>query len=147
MTSSKVAKRPLRIFILAMVVLTVATWNGLRLGEAVFFWKTLEKYDARPLYIAISGGIWMLIGLVLFLGLWLGKTWGWTAALGGISGYNIWYWFDRLVIQTPHTNWSFVLVVNFALLLIILMLMMSHKTRRYSKRDGYERKPQNPTIT
>ena len=147
MTSSRVAKRPLRIFFLAIVVLAGATWNGFRLGEAIFFWKTLDKYGAHPQYIAISGTLWLFIGLVVLIGIWLGKTLGWAAAIGCIVGYNIWYWFDRLVMQKPHANWSFVLVANFALLIIILMLLMSHKTRRYFKRDGYEQKPQTPTIT
>ena len=147
MISSQAAKRPLRIIFLALVVLAVAIWNGLRLGETIFFWKTLEQYGAHPLYIAISGTLWILIGLVVFMGVWLGKTWGWAAALGGTVGYITWYWFDRLVLQKPHANWPFVLILTLVLLLIILMILISRKTRRFFQRDAYERKPQTPTIS
>jgi hypothetical protein len=140
-------KRPVRVACLAIIIVFAAVWNGLRLGETIFFWKTMAKYGAHPLYIAISGTLWLLIGLVVFLGVWLGKTWGWAVALGGSVGYSTWYWFDRLAMQKPHANWPFVLIANLAFLLIILMILMSHKTRRFFKRDVYEQKPQTPTIT
>jgi hypothetical protein len=140
-------KRPVRVACLAIIILFAVVWNGLRIGETIFFWKTLEKYGAHPLYITISGTLWLLIGLVVFMGVWLGKAWGWAAVLGGTVGYSTWYWFDRLVMQKPHANWAFVLIANLALLLIILMILMSHETKRFFKRDVYERKPQTPTIT
>ena len=147
MNSSLAAKRPFCIIFLALVVLAVAIWNGLRLGETIFFWKTLEKYGVHPLYIAISGTLWLLFGLVVFMGVWLGKTWGWAAALVGTVGYFTWYWFDRLFMQKPHANWLFVLIASLVLLLIIIMILISHETRRFFKRDVYERKLQTPTIT
>jgi hypothetical protein len=140
-------KRTVGVTCLAIIIVFAIVWNGLRLGETIFFWKTLEKYGAHPLYIAISSGLWLLLGLVLFVGLWLGKAWGWAAALVGTIGYSAWYWFDRLVMQKPHANWPFVLIANLAFLLIILMILMSTKTRRFFKRDVYEQKPQTPTIT
>ena len=98
MTPSPGTRRPLRINFLVLLILAVAVWNGLRLGETIFFWKTLAKYGAHPLYIAISGAVWIIAGLLLAWGLWLGKAWGWAATLVGTVGYTAWYWFDRLVI-------------------------------------------------
>ena len=138
MTSSPEVKRLVRVIILAMLVLVVAIWNGLRLGETIFFWKTLEYYGAHPLYIAISGGVWLIIGLLLAWGLWLGKSWGWAGALGGTVGYSAWYWFDRLVLQQPHANWPFVLVANLVSLLVIFAILFSRRTRLFFKRDANE---------
>jgi len=140
-------KRPIRVICLVIIVIFAASWNGLRLGETIFFWKTLETYGATPLYIAISGGVWLISGLLLAWSLWLGKAWGWATALGGTVGYTTWYWFDRLIMQKPHANWLFVLLANLVFLLITLLILMSHKTRRFFKRDVYEQKPQTPTIT
>ena len=145
--SSLVTQRPLRINLLALLVLALAAWNGLRLGEAIFFWKTLENYGAHPLYIAISGGVWFIAGLLLGWGLWLGKPWAWAATLGGTVSYVAWYWFDRLVLQEPHANWPLVLIANIVFLILIFSILFSHKTRRFLKRDSNERKPQTPTIT
>ena len=140
-------KRPLRILVLAIFVVLFSIWNGLRLGETIFFWQTLGTYGAHPLYIAISGGVWMITGLLLVRGLWLGKAWGWAAALVGTVGYTTWYWFDRLVLQKPHANWPFIMIIDFVFLLIIQLILLSSKTRRFFQRDTYERKPQTPTIS
>jgi high-affinity Fe2+/Pb2+ permease len=139
-------KQPIRVICLAIIVVLTAIWNGLRLGETIFFWKTLQTYGALPLYIAISGGIWLFAGLLLAWGLWSGKAWGWAAMLLGTVGYASWYWFDRLVLQKPHANWLFVLAANFVLLLIIFVILFSRRTREFYKRDENERKPQTPPI-
>jgi phosphoglycerol transferase MdoB-like AlkP superfamily enzyme len=122
-------------------VFWLTIWNGLRLGEAIFYWRTLAEYGAHPLYIAITGGLWPVAGLFLVWGLWQGKAWGWVAALVGTVGYTGWYWFDRLVLQQPHANWPFVLIVNIIFLLILLPILFSSKTRRFFKRDANDRKP------
>jgi len=139
--------RPIRVTSVAIIVVFAAAWNGLRLGLTIYFWKTLEAYGAHPLYIATSGGVWLITGLLLAWGFWLGKAWGWAAALAGMVGYSAWYWFDRLVLQQPRANWPFVLVADIVFLLIIFAILFSRRTRLFFKRDAYERKPQTPTIT
>ena len=136
---------PFGITFLAVFVICAAAWNGLRLGEAIFFWKTFAGYGAYPLYILLSGGFWLIAGLLLLWGLWQGKTWGWLAAIGCAAGYTIWYWVDRLVLQQPHANWPFALVANIVLLLLFLIPLCLSNTRLFFQRDIYERKPQDPT--
>jgi hypothetical protein len=41
--------RPVGVNILGVLTLCTALWNSLRLGEAIFFWKTLAEYGAPPL--------------------------------------------------------------------------------------------------
>ena len=139
-------KRPFRILVLAIFVVLVSLWNGLRLGETIFFWQTLGSYGAHPIYIALSAAVWLVTGLLLGWALLAGKAWGWTATLIGIVGYNVWYWFDRLVLQKPHANWPFVLAANIIFLVIILTILLSPRTRRYFKRAADERRSQTPTI-
>ena len=134
-------KRPIRVYLLAIFVLWLAAWNGLRLGETIFFWKTLGTYGARPLYIAISGAVWLITGLLLTWGLWRGKAWGWAGVLAATAGYTAWYWFDRLVLQQPHANWPFVLIADLVSLLVIFTILFSRRTRLFFKRDANERKP------
>ncbi len=140
-------KKPFRVICLVLIAVLCAAWNGLRLGESIFFWRTLDKYGVYPLYIAISGAAWIIFGLWLAWGLWLGKAWAWGVALIGTIGYTAWYWFDRLVFQKPHTNWLFVLILNIVFLLMLITIIFSPKTRRFFKRDTNDRKPKNPTIT
>jgi hypothetical protein len=68
MPNSETNFRPIRVTLLALLMLVIALWNGLRLGQAIFFWKTLQEYGASPWYIVISGGFWLLGGLALAWG-------------------------------------------------------------------------------
>jgi hypothetical protein len=131
--------RPIRISFLTILFVCLAAWNCLRLGEAIFFWKTISAYHASPLYISISGGIWLIIGLLIAWGLWKGKGWGRVAALWCMAGYTIWYWFDRLALQETHSNWPFVLVINMISLLFVFSILFSHRARLFFARDAYER--------
>ncbi len=137
--------RPVGVNILAVLILCTALWNGLRLGSAIFYWQILENYGSNSLYIAISGGVWFVAGLLLAWGLWRGKAWAWIAAISGTASYGCWYWFDRLVLQKPHANWPFALGTSVIFLLVILFTLFSYRTRRFFHRDAHERKSENPT--
>jgi UDP-N-acetylmuramyl pentapeptide phosphotransferase/UDP-N-acetylglucosamine-1-phosphate transferase len=112
-------RRPTSVTILAVFVLGLALWNGLRLIQAIGFWSIIKEYHSEPgpLYIAICGGSWFLVGLLITWGLWQRRTWAWFCAIGGTIGYGFWYWFDRLVFQKPHSNWPFALVSTIVFLL------------------------------
>lgn len=138
MTDEKIT-RPARIYILTFIIFWIAGWNGFRLFEAIYFWNTLKTYGASPLYVAISGGIWLMLGLFLTWSLLKGMTWGRLAAFFTTLSYTGWYWFDRLVLQEPHANWPFVLVANILFLLLIIFILFSHRTKNYFKRDAYGR--------
>ena len=137
--------RPIRVTVLTALIFCFAIWNGLRLSEAVYFWRTLQEYGTHPLYIAISGGTWLIAGLTLMWGLWQGKTWAWLVTILAAISYDSWFWIDRLFLQKPHSNWPFSLVTTAILLSFVLIILFSHKTRRFFQRDDYERKLKNTT--
>ena len=139
MTDAKSAL-PFGVFILEILTIWLAAWNGLRLGAAIFFWNALEEYDAHPLYISMSGGVWLTIGLFLVWILWNGKAWGRMATIGIAAGYTSWYWLDRMILQKPLANWPFTLTANLILMILILLILFTRKTERYFQRDAYERK-------
>jgi hypothetical protein len=127
-------KRPFGITILALFVLCFTAWNGLRLGVAISFWGTLRQYDAHPgpLYIAVSGGFWLLVGLPLLWGLWRGKAWTRIAVFSAAGLYTSWYWFDRLALQpVPHTNWPFALFVNILFLIFTATALFNHQSKAF----------------
>jgi hypothetical protein len=136
--------RPFAIKLLALYVLILATWNGLRLVQGLIFWSILDEYKAKPgpMYIVVSGGIWFLIGLIISWGAWERKFWAGYAAVSSASFYGIWYWSDRLIFQRSHTNWPYALVATLVLITIPLTLLLSHGTRQSFSKDNYERKSQ-----
>ncbi len=131
--------RPIGIIILTAFILFYSAWNGLRLGEVFFFWKTLAKYGNHPFYIALSGGIWLTSGLVIAWGLWMSRTWCKLAAATGAITYTIWYWLDRLLLQEPHANWPFSLIVNIIILILIFLTLFSSKLSLLFMKNPYER--------
>jgi hypothetical protein len=133
MTKLEINHRPIRVTLLIWLTLVLALWNGLRLVQAIIFWSILKKYQAAPglLYIAISGGFWLLAALFIFKGIWQGKTWAWAGTFGFVVGYGSWYWFDRLVLEEPHANWPFVMAFTVLLAGILAFILFSPKTRTY----------------
>ncbi len=109
-------------------------WNGLRLSQAFFFWKVLAEYNAYPLYIAVSGGFWLIAGLFLATTIWLGKSWAWAGTLVGMTVYFTWYWLDRMFFQVPHSNWLFSLVFSILLEGATAIALFGRNTRRFFKK-------------
>jgi hypothetical protein len=139
--------RPIGVTYLALFLFILAIWNGLRLGETIFFWKTLKGYGANPIYMSASSGVWLIIGLFLVWGLWQGKNWGRMAVICGSAAYTAWYWFDRLALQAPQANWLFVLSLNIVLILLFFGILFSKQTSQFFKRVGNERQSETPTTS
>jgi hypothetical protein len=139
--------RPFCLSILILFVFCFTAWNGLRTGEAIFFWKTFLEYNGHPLYVLVSGGGWLIIGFFLAWSLWRGKTWSRIALIISTVGYTVWYWFDRLVMQEPHANWPFILIINIVFIQLIIFILSSHKTRHYLQKAAYERKPKTSSTS
>ncbi|MDO9130842.1 MAG: hypothetical protein Q7U34_13355 [Anaerolineales bacterium] len=129
-------KRPARVTLLALLVLTVTAWNALRLGAAIASWQVLIEYGAKPLYLVLSGAFWQIIGTTVFIGLWWGKVWARKAAFLAAAGYAAWYWFDRLVLQTPHANWPFALAVTVALLSFTIITLSLRGSKFFFSKRG-----------
>jgi hypothetical protein len=123
--------RPARVTLLALLTLIVAGFGGIRLGESIFFWKTLIEYGTHPLYTAISGAFWLGGGLLLVWGLWRGRPWAWRATVVATMAYPAWFWLDRVLLQRPHMNDEFTLISTAVLLLIVLSILFTRRTREY----------------
>jgi len=127
--------RPFSIKLLAIYALLMAFWNGLRLMQGVIFWPSFQAYNLRPapIYIVISGGFWMIIGLIDSWGLWERKVWSWSITVIITISYGLWYWSDRLIFQKPHANWPFALGATFILISTAFSFLFSPRTRQSFK--------------
>jgi len=94
-----------------LIVAFYTAWNGLRLWRDNLLLENAGQYGAHPLYVAISGAVWLIAGCCLS-GVFGWESLGWAAALGGTVGYTTWYWYDRAGCAKPHANWPFVMIGN-----------------------------------
>jgi len=126
-------KRPFSVTILLWLVLSLTAWSGLRLASAIQWWGTLLEFASPPgpLYIAISGGIWLIVGIGLLWGMWQANAWIRTALLGAGAGFSVWYWCDRLLLQTLRENWPFALAASVLLLIVLSVCVFVPGTKTF----------------
>lgn len=130
-------KRPFHVTILLSLVLLLTVWNALRAWTAFAWRNMLTEFSGDPLYIGVSGLIWLGIGIWLWLSLLQEKSNARIRLLASATSYSAWIWIDRLFVQTPRENWPFALVMNLVLLSFVLF------TSNYWKREAHERKPED----
>jgi hypothetical protein len=135
-------KPPLRVTLLLLLVLSLMTWNGLRLWTSLAWRNVLNEFSVQPspTITAVSGAVWVVTGVILILGIWQKKAWAAKLLIGASAGYTVWYWSERLIWQNPHPNWPFVVIVNLTALVLILFNI------KLLSREAYERKFENPKI-
>ncbi len=92
--------RPMRVTLLAVGVLTIASLYLLRLVYTIQQWHFLSGLNGlSPLYLALTGLIWASAGLLLFWGLWRGHTWAAKFAPGFMLVFTLYYWLDHIFTE------------------------------------------------
>ena len=135
-------KISIRVTLLLLLVLSLTTWNALRVWTALAWRNVLNEFSSQPTstVTTVSGALWTVIGILLMWGIWQKKDWAAKLLLGASAGYSVWYWSERLIWQAPHPNWLFTVIVNLALIVFILF------TTKQLTREAHERKNENPAI-
>jgi hypothetical protein len=113
---------------LLCVVLILVAWNAIRIWAAIAWYDVLQEFAPRPgaVYTATSGAIWLGIGIYVLWCLWQSKAWAAQTLLGAAVTYSVWYWIDRLVLQSPRPNWAFALLLNLVLLAYVILMTFPH---------------------
>jgi hypothetical protein len=135
-------KRPFSVTILLWLVLSLTAWSSLRLYSAIQWWDALLEFASPPgpWYIAISGGVWLIVSLALLGGMWQTTAWIRFALLGAGAGFMVWYWSDRFLFQMSNTNWLFALVTTILLLITLSVCVFVPSTKTFlSKREAHDR--------
>jgi len=124
------------------MVLIILISNIVRAWTALAWRDVLSEFSASlsPITSASIGGIWGVIGGILFWSIWQGKAWAGKMLLGTATSYTVWYWSERLFFQNPRPNAIFAVIVNLGLLFIIYFAYKS------ISREAYERENENPVI-
>ncbi len=126
-------KRPFGVTLLLWLVLSLSVWGLLRFSAALRWWDVLYEQDARlsPLYLSITGAGWFAAGVVLLLGIWMGKRWVHAAIPVSILVWLAEYWVERLFFQAPRANLPFMIVASAVLLMVTLLGTFNRKTKNF----------------
>lgn len=142
--------RPIRITLLALLVLTITAWNLIRLATSLAWGEAFQTYAAHPgrIYIGLTGAIWTLAGAMILRAIWRRSRWALEALTIAGYLYAAWSWFDRLVLQTSiPSNWLFALIVTVALLGFATGIALDPRSRAYFGKEAHGRKIQKPTSS
>ena len=134
-------KRPFSVTILLWLVLSLTAWSGLRLYSAIRWWNALHEFASPPgpWYIAVSAAVWLIISIALLWSMWQAKAWARYTLLGAGAGLAVWYWGDRLLLQTPGANWLFALLTTILLLIILSVCVFAPGTKTFlPKREAHD---------
>jgi hypothetical protein len=125
-------KRPFAVTLTLWMVLILMTWNLVRLWTSIAWRGILVEFSVSlpPAIGAAVAGVWVVIGAVLYAGIWQGKPWAGKMLLGAASGYTVWYWGERFFFHNPQPNLWFAVIVNLSLLVLVFFANKS-----LSKRD------------
>lgn len=126
-------RRPTGVTILALMVLLISMVNIFQFVQTIREWGFLAALlPFSPLYLLLSGLIWGLTGLILFCGLWRGKSWATFFAFAGISLYLIYYWIDRLLLpayEGRNFNWLFSVGMSIIILAYCIWILTRQKSK------------------
>lgn len=144
MEELKRSKRPFGVTILSSGVLILAIMNALRFTTTIKSWDLMRNYSSPPgpFYLALTGLIWMLIGLLFFCGLWRGYWWSRRFLLPATILYFVYYWFDRWLFQIPssHQNWLFNMIIMLIVIIFVIIAQILPVNRTYfAARKKHER--------
>jgi hypothetical protein len=129
------SKRPLSVSLLCAVVLIVSVMNLVRLGQSLASWNFLETLlPVSPAYLAVTGLVWGVLGLLLAWRLWQGQAWARWFGLAFIIAFSIYYWIDRLFLPGypgRNFNWLFSAAMNILLIALSVWILTRAKAKKF----------------
>jgi len=138
-------RRPFRVTILALGVLIITVANLTRFVLSLREWNFLASQPGvSPLYLALSGLVWTLIGTCLVWGLWSARPWAPRLMQAGTLTYALYYWLDMVFLQDHPvsgagealrailpTNWLFSAIVTIVCLAFMAWTLSRAKVQAY----------------
>lgn len=142
-------KRPFGVTLLLWLVLSLSVWGSLRIAGALRWWDVLEQKDARlgPLYLSMTGAIWLLIGIVLLWIIWSAKRWTYLAVPGSILLWLVQYWLERIFFQVQRSNVTFSIIASIVLIAFTLICTFNQRTKKFlTKSEEHEQPEKHSTL-
>jgi len=142
-------KRPFSVTLLLWLVLSLSAWGAVRLLATLRWWNVLDDFEARlsPLYLALTGAGWMVVGALLLWGLFRGGLWISPAILASILVWIVQYWIERMFFESPRANLVFALIVTVGLFIVTFISAFNRKTNEFLIRSEEHEQPNQYTDT
>ena len=140
-------QRPFSVTLLLGLVLILSAWGAVRFTAALQWWNVLNEFDSRlsPVYLAATGIVWCIIGIVLLWGIFFRTAWSRSALIAGMIVWQVELWIERMTLESQVSNLPFALTVSCLFLGAIITLSLHRSTRAYlDKSEEHEQPDQHP---
>ncbi len=126
---------PFFVTILSAVALILVVLNAIRLIAALLKWDLLLSLmpEPGPLYLLISGSLWALGWLGVYLGIYFSQSWSRPDYFIFTFLYISYYWLDRFFLQpiNARSNATFSLALTLILLFLTVIILALPRRREY----------------
>jgi hypothetical protein len=136
-------RRPKSVTLLVLGVLSIAGTSLVRFAASIEQWQYLSALPGvHPLYLTLSGLIWLLVWLPLSVGLWFGKSWAPFATGAASLAYTIYWWADRIIAANVSLGfysgspWHFRIIATVFLLGFVYWILTNAKAKAFFRRDA-----------
>ena len=116
-------KRPIPATLTLWLVLIATIINITRVWTSISWIGVLDEFQVStsPVVSTAVGGFWSVIGGILYWGLLQKKVWAGKMLIAAGAGYMVWYWAERMLLQSPRPNLIFAVILNLLLLVLIII--------------------------
>ena len=128
-------RRPFPVTLLACLVLIITIVHLVRFIYAITWWRFLTDLQGNPPFLLVfTGLIGMLIGAILFWGLWVGYSRASLAARILIPVYIGMEWVEQILSsQRGNTfeNWPFMALISLAVITFTYWTLSTSSAKTY----------------
>jgi fucose 4-O-acetylase-like acetyltransferase len=137
------SKRPFSVTLFALAVLSIAVIHLVRFIQAIQQWEFLASWPGvSPLYLAVTGIVWLGAGLPLAWGLWWGKGWAPVASRIILLAFILYGWLDRILIanrevtMSRDASWPFWAGFTLFIAILTYCLFSRPRTKAFFRSDS-----------
>lgn len=137
--------RPFGVTLLALGVLSITGLNWVRFVLAISRWQFLGSLPGvSPLYIALTGLVWGVVGILLFWSLWRGLSWAPRLMQAVLLTYAAYYWLDKIFLVERNAlnnqgslsaflplNWPFTVTMTVLLFIVTVWILSRPDTKAF----------------
>jgi hypothetical protein len=128
-------KRPFSVTLLAILVLSITIVHLVRFINALTLWSFLSTLPGKPpIYLALTGLIGTIAGIIVFWGLWTGKPNAPLAIRIVIVVYLGYQWLEQILAVragNEFENWPFAIIATLTVLLFVFWTLSHSAAKVY----------------
>ena len=122
-------KRSISLWALWAGFALISLLGWMRMVDSIqdWYWLNVAGVDPGPLYLAVTGGLWGLVGLLALIWMLLDRPWSRLVGLAAALLFALTYWIDQLFIANRDSAGA---NLPFAALFTLLCLLYAVLTLR-----------------